>query len=395
MRSTIKCSTIVGLVFCCTLAFARDAPSVRVLRTPNEGLQPQAVSQDGVLHLIYFKGDARGGDLYYVRSSNDGATFSEPLRVNSQRESAVAAGTIRGGQITLGREGLVHVVWNGSSKAQPRGPLNPELAADNPHNGLPMLYSRLGPDGQFKPQRNLMQKTFALDGGGSVTADADGNVYVAWHASTEGSAKGEEGRVVWLAKSTDDGRTFGEETPAFEESTGACGCCGMQVFADSAGTLRALYRSARETVHRDIYLLSSQDQGNTFASEQIEPWEIGACPMSSMSFCEGPAGVLGAWETAGQVSFTRLDGADPLAAKTSAPGPAGNRKHPRLAQNERGEVLLVWAVVQGWAKAGSLAWQRFDRNGEPLGEMGSTDNLPPWSFGAPVVDSSGNFLVIY
>jgi hypothetical protein len=315
------------------VGFAGDTSTVRVLRVPNNGLQPQAASRDGVLHLIYFKGEARHGDLFYVRSSDDGATFSEPRRVNSQAGSAVAAGTIRGGQLVLGREGLLHVVWNGSSKAQPKGPMNPQLPADNPHNGLPMLYSRLGSDGQFEPQRNLMQETFALDGGGSVAADAEGNVYVAWHGSAKGSAKGEPGRVVWLAKSADDGRTFSAKTPAFEESTGACGCCGMQVFADSAGALRALYRSARETVHRDIYLLSSQDRGQTFASARIDPWEIGACPMSSMSFCEGPAGVLGAWETAGQVSFTRLDAAAPAAVKTTAPGAGGHRKHPRLAQN--------------------------------------------------------------
>ena len=394
MRHAMKSPVILAILLCAS-SFAGDAPALRTLRVPNNGLQPQIVSRAGVLHLIYFKGDAAHGDLFYVRSADNGATFSEPLQVNSQPGSAVAAGSIRGGQITLGGKDLVHVVWNGSSTARPKGPLNPEMPADNPHNGLPMLYSRLGPDGRFEPQRNLMQKTFALDGGGSVAADAEGNVYVAWHAKTEGSAKGEQGRVVWLAKSTNDGQTFNAESPAFEESTGACGCCGMQVFADSAGTLRALYRSARETVNRDIYLLSSWDQGSTFASARIDPWEIGACPMSSMSFCEGPAGVLGAWETAGQVSFASLDKTDPVLAKISAPGPGEHRKHPRLAQNEQGEVLLVWAVVQGWAKAGSLAWQIFDRNGKPLGEMGSADNLPPWSFGAPVVDSSGNFLLLY
>ena len=391
----MKCSAILGLIFCCTLVFAGEAPSVRKLRAPNGAVQPQAVSQDGVLRLIYFKGEARHGDLYYVHSSDDGATFSEPLRVNSQPESAVAAGTIRGGQLALGREGLLHVVWNGSSKAQPKGPMNPAMPADNPHNGLPMLYSRLGPDGQFEPQRNLMKRTFALDGGGSVAADTEGNVYVAWHGSTEGATKGEAGRVVWLAKSADGGQTFSAEIPAFEESTGACGCCGMQIFADSAGRVRALYRSAKETVNRDIYLLSSHDQGKTFASMQIDPWEIGACPMSSMSFCEGPAGVLGAWETAGQVSFTRLDAATPAAVKTTAPGAGGHRKHPRLAQNSQGQVLLAWAVVNGWGKGGSIQWQVFDRDGTPLEDIGSADDLPPWSFGAPVADSAGNFLLIY
>ena len=33
----------------------------------------------------------------------------------------------------------------------------------------------------FEPQRNVMQFAEGLDGGGSVAADVQGNVYVAWH----------------------------------------------------------------------------------------------------------------------------------------------------------------------------------------------------------------------
>jgi len=387
---------VAVLLVSCSIARAGEAPAVRVLRVPGEGIQPQAVSHEGVLHVIYFKGERTHGDLFYVHSADGGASFSQPVQVNSQAGSAVAAGTIRGGQIALGQRGRVHVVWNGSSISQPRGPMNPEQPADSPHNGLPMLYSRLGADGRFEPQRNLMRKTFALDGGGAVAADENGNVYVAWHGSSENSAKGEAGRVVWLAKSTDGGGTFSEEKPAFEESTGACGCCGMQVFADSRGRLLALYRAARETVHRDIYLLASGDRGKTFRSQRIDPWEIGACPMSSMSFSEGPAGVLAAWETAGQVFFGRIESQAPsLEGKTAAPGKADQRKHPRLAQNARGEALLAWAEVQGWGKGGELGWQMFGRDGTPLGDPGSVDNLPAWSFGAPVADSDGGFLLIY
>ena len=42
-----------------------------------------------------------------------------------------------------------------------------------------MLYTRLNDQGTaFEPQRNLMLRTFGLDGGGTVAADAAGNVYV-------------------------------------------------------------------------------------------------------------------------------------------------------------------------------------------------------------------------
>src|SRR5262249_43257636 len=82
---------------------------VTFLRVPNGGIQPQAVvDAKGTLHLIYFKGDkALAGDLFYVRREAGTERFSDPIRVNSQPGSAIAFGTMRGGQITLGKAGRV------------------------------------------------------------------------------------------------------------------------------------------------------------------------------------------------------------------------------------------------------------------------------------------------
>jgi hypothetical protein len=55
----------------------------------------------------------------------------------------------------------------------------------------------------------------------------------------------------------------------------------------------------------------------------------------------------------------------------------------------------VWSEVQGWGKGGELGWQLFGRDGTPLGNAGSASDLPAWSFGAPVADSHGGFLMIY
>ena len=76
-----------------------------------------------------------------------------------------------------------------------------------------MLYSRLDDTGKaFEPQRNLMTQTYQLDGGGTVAADDQGNVYVAWHGPrfdpNATAPPGEANRQVWLARSTDDGKTF-------------------------------------------------------------------------------------------------------------------------------------------------------------------------------------------
>ena len=382
-------------VFAVAAAFAASPKSeprlaVSLVRVPNGGIQPRAViGPGGILHVLYFAGDPKAGDLFYARSRDYGSTWSTPLRVNSTPGSSIALGTIRGGQMAIGRNGRIHVAWNGSSAVQADGPLNPEAG----QRGAPMLYSRLSADAtSFEPERSLMTHTFGLDGGGTISADSSGNVYVAWHGKTAVAPKGEAGRQVWIAVSHDDGATFAAEQPAWAEQTGACGCCGMALFADSKGTVRALYRSATEDIHRDTFLLGSFDRGRSFTGRKVHTWEINACPMSSMAFSEGAGMVVGAWETGGQVYFENLTKTN--ATPVSAPGEGKGRKHPRLAIASNGEILMTWAEGTGWQRGGSLAWQLFDLNGKSLGEKHVQAGVPVWSFGAVAVKPDG-FVILY
>lgn len=387
-------------VFCAflvTSAFAAERPTVAILPVPGGGIQPQvAVDQDEVVHLVYFKGSPTHGDIFYVRSRNEGATFSQPVRVNSQAGSAVAAGTIRGAQLAVGQRGRVHVVWNGSTKAVLRGPLNPEMAQDNPHNGLPLLYSRTNDSGDgFEPARNLMTRTFGLDGGAAVAADKDGRVYVGWHASSESALKGEAGRRVWIARSVDEGQSFSAEQPAFDQPTGACACCGMALHLDSGGNLYSLYRSARELVHRDVYLLFSETGDKPFRGRRLHEWEIGACPVSSMVLVPYESGLMAAWETESQVYFASIAGGSLDSSDPKRPsGEARQRKHPRIARDRYGQTLLVWAEVPGWGQQGTLAWQTFDTDGTSVLRGVSKVSLSAWSFGAAFPRSQGGFVVV-
>jgi hypothetical protein len=375
-----------------------EPAKVSLARVPDGGLQPQvAVDSQGVVHLVYYKGEAKQGDLYYVRSSDSGVSFSAPLRVNSQPESAVAGGTIRGAQLALGAGQRVHVAWNGSGAALPKGPRNPEQPADSPYNGLPMLYTRISDEATaFEPQRNLMQKTFALDGGGTIAADARGHVYVLWHGSTAGDPKGEGGRRVWIARSEDNGETFSAEDPAYANPTGACACCGMRAFVDGRGDLYALFRSAQQEIHRDTYLLHSSDQGRSFDGRMLHPWQINACPMTSAAFAESSGNLVVAWETEDRVYLTRID-ANTLAAAepVAAPGTGNDRKHPSLAVNSRGETLLAWMEGEGWGKGGALRWQLFSRQGDSIDGVGEVPGIPPFSFASAFAKPDGSFTILY
>src|SRR5205814_6434489 len=122
-----------------------------------------------------------------------------------------------------------------------------------------------------------------LDGGGSVAADSKGNVYVAWHAPAKaGPGVTEQDRRVWVVRSVDEGKTFGPESAASEAADGACGCCGMKVFADDDGRVYGLFRAAAHQTDRGMHLLASSDpKAAEFTDRDISPMKIGACIMST------------------------------------------------------------------------------------------------------------------
>jgi hypothetical protein len=365
---------------------AARSSRITLLRLPDGGLQPQtAVDDRGVVHILYFKGDPAHGDLLYARLNPDG-TFSKPLRVNTRPGSAVATGTMRGGHLAIGRHGRVHVAWHGSDQASPKAP----------GEATPVMYTRLNAaEIAFEPERNVVQRQLVGLDGGTVAADRDGNVYVAWHAFEPGR-RGEADRRVWVTRSTDEGNTFGEEVAASPSTTGACGCCGIAALASHEGALYVLFRAATENVHRDAYLLTSHDYSLSFTAEKLQDWNIGACPMSSFSFADTSTGVLAAWETAGQVEWTRIDPRSGRRSANFAPaGSTATRKHPAITANDRNEVLLAWAEGTAWSRGGDVAWQLFDRDGNIVSESGRAPGLRPWSLPGIAARPDGGFVIVY
>lgn len=373
---------MVSTVVASPAPVARADVRVEVVRVPHGGLQPEvAIDQDGGIHLVYLAGEPGKANVFYVRSPDGGRSFSPPIRVNSENGRAIATGTIRGAQLALGRSRRIHVAWNGSP-----GP-----------SGMAMLYTRSQPGATaFETERNLMTHSTTLDGGGSIAADDAGHVYVAWHANAAGGQPGEQARRVWLATSDDDGGSFAKEVAISNPSTGVCGCCALRLVATARGELQLLYRAATDLIHRDIYALTSHDGGRRFTSARVHGWDVGACPMSSMSITTGPRG-LHAWETDGQVYFTSAERGGVIhAPPPGTTADAQHRKHPRLAVSDDGtSVLLAWTEGTGWARGGSLAWRVFDAQGRPTAVHGTAPGVPVWSFAAAAARRDGSFVIFY
>ena len=199
-----------------------------------------------------------------------------------------------------------------------------------------------------------------------------------------------------MAHSRDGGRSVAPERLATKDATGACGCCGMKAFADGRGSLFISDRGASETGFRDQLLLVARNGSLDFQVALTHPWKVAACPMSSTSFTRMGDSVLAAWETAGQVYWSRLSpGAQQPISPTSPATVGRNPKHPVAVGNSRGEVLLVWTEGTGWARGGDVAWQQFDAAGKPVGGKDSASGIPTWSMAAAVTTRDDQFVVVY
>ena len=256
----------------------------------------------------------------------------------------------------------------------------------------PLLYARLNDAGTaFEPERNIITYAYGLDGGSSVAADPFGNVYVAWHGrAPSGSVEGEPGRDLFVARSTDDGKTFAPENPATSKKLGACACCGMRAFADETGAAYILYRPATEKTERGETLLISPRPGADFQVAFADRWTATICPMSSATLAPGKSGAVAAWETGKEVHFARINPKTMEVAKgISPPGAGANCKHPVAVSNSKGETLFAWTEGIGWAKGGSLAWQLYDSAGRLKGEKGRNEGVPVWSLITAFADPDG------
>lgn len=376
---------VVAVTVLLVLGLANGSPSslpqVDVVPLPDGGIQPQAVvDAAGTIHVVYFAGTPGAGDLFYVTRRASASVFSRPIRVNSEPGTAIATGSVRGGQIAVGRNGWIHVAWNASRPIDRSG-----------EKVTPMWYARLDPSKpSFEPQRAIGTNTRHLDGGGSVAADARGAVYVSWHAA--GTEDGETKRRVYVAVSRSDGAKFEPEN-IVADSGGVCGCCALRSLVDSRGHLQLLYRAAAEGIHRDAMWLTATAAAPA-AAVKLQAWELPACPMTTFSMANSGSRILAAWETAQQIYLAELDPVQKTVAAPSAIAGAAVRKHPSVAVNAGGNRLVAWTEGTAWARGGTLAWQLQDSTGKVLTAEANAGPVPVWGLVAAVARRDGSFLVV-
>jgi hypothetical protein len=332
--------------------------NVAVVRVPNGGQAVGAqVTKGGTIHLLYNSGDIP----YYVKSSDDGASFTSPIAVvdaASRKPGLVFSGM----SMAVGKGNTVYVA----------------MISNNWQTKLPdvpvgLIYATLAPGGKaFTPVRSLNQRPSE---GFSLAADGNGDVAASWLS----------GRL-FANFSRDGGGTF---TPNAEINNTylPCECCTTSAVYGADGNLAVLYRE-RTNNERDMYLvLVSKDGRPSRARISSTSWKIDGCPMTYYMISTTKEGYVAAWPTKGDIYFARLD-------RNGKVLPPGEIKTPGHSSMRSGVVALSapnGESLAAWKHEDELGWQLYDTEGRPEGGPGSVKS--PGKGAAGVVDKNGRFIL--
>ena len=152
-----------------------------------------------------------------------------PVRVNSQPGSAIATGTIRGGQLALGTRrprarGLERLRPRAARAARSTRTLRSLAHRSCTHAPPPTAPLRAA----AQPQRRTSTRSTAAARSPRTTA---GHVYAVWHGNRRARRAARiTARSGWRARWT-MARRSQRQRPAWDTPTGACGCCQARALA--------------------------------------------------------------------------------------------------------------------------------------------------------------------
>jgi hypothetical protein len=321
-----------------------------------------AVDRQGGIHLVWLQRmpaaptSAPGAshdrhlssmDLWYSQSSDGGATFTAPIRVNDTPGS-VWGFAVSKPKVAVARSGVVHVVY-------PSNDLNPA----NGKAALTMRYTRSRDRGRsFEGARRLheipvIDQSAYVDGGfttahafGALGVAPNGKVYTVW-VDTRHMKPGDAGGAAYLAVSSDDGQTFQAERSVFDADV--CPCCQLTLAFDAASNVflgSRLITSAGERNSSVARMESASQRVGVRTTVGMTPWKLEGCPLKpTVVAVDGrrvyAAAYNGAAKPAGVYLAASSDRGESFAAAVALHPDAAVSDAPTVAV-ARGGVLVAW-----------------------------------------------------
>ena len=307
-----------------------------------------AAAPDGSFYVAWVNHDAKQADVIIANFSGKGEMRGSPVRVNRQAGVATAW---RGDQpsLAVAGDGSVYVVWTARVDAAGKHGTDLYLSVSNDRAQSFATEVKINDD-----------KIPGAHGMHSLAVAKDGRIYVSWLDErniqvTKPSTKGEghhmeSNRDLFLAHSTDGGRTFSANRKVASD---ACPCCKTALAVAADGTLYAGWRQVLPGNFRHIAVTTSTDAGASFSSPVIvsdDRWMLQGCPVSGPSLSVDTGGRLKVlWYAAGEANAPGLyftESADQ--GRSFSPRQSLSqdtvRGTPALAAGENG-VIALWQTA--------------------------------------------------
>lgn len=304
----------------------------------------------GAVYLLSVNGGHGGASLGLASSSDGGDSFGHPVRI-SAKDARVSSHGENSPTFAFGVGTQCHALWE-------------ERAGEGLETALLFATSRDFGRTWAPPVVVTDKAEPSTNAFSSFTVAPNGHIYTVWLDGRD-RAKGAPGTSsVYLAKSTDGGKSFPKNVPV---AHGVCPCCRPVAAADVKGTVHVVWRQVFPGSIRDMAIATSADGGATFgepARVASDMWKIDGCPHAGASmalqgsrlwvswYSDGDgekAGVRVAWSDDGAKTFQK-----PLMVSKAIL----DANRPNLTLADDGRVLVVFQgrdprAEDGWAPSGA------------------------------------------
>ncbi len=338
-----------------------------------------AVDPSGRVAITWVTRDSLGADAWISVSTDSGARWSEPARLN-EKAGKVSSYPESRPVVAWGQGGMLVTAW---AAARDTGKYADDIAVRISADGG----RSWGVASLVNDDRHDRASTYH----GFIALDvlADGRPFVAWLDGRFSAGSGDEPHVADIFASTSSDRGANWEANALVAGE-VCPCCRITlqtaVGADGEPSLAVAYRTAQDDL-RDPRLAVSYDGGESFADDTLisaDRWKLTGCPSMGPAVTFDGVGGQYLWFT-GESPEDSLYPGRPTPGVYLVPwqrggGAAGPKRaiadslldasRPMLARLDRGTLVAAIGKAVGGPARRVLAVRRLEPDGA----------LTPWLY---------------
>jgi hypothetical protein len=353
---------------------------VNIIKTPANSLVPDVVMDNyGILHMVY----AENQNAFYIRSTDNGATFSSPVKVNLSGTVENKMGE-RGPKISVSSDGVIHVAW-----------------MDQWSSGVKVYarYTRSTDGGKTFENPKSLSSNPGVDGV-TIAAGAKNHVVVFWHTMVPLKSPAPQATWLHISRSDDNGVSFSADTNVVisNHSGLACSMCMTRARFGIDGKVYLAFRSAEDNI-RDFYVLKGNPSENNFLAIRVntDNWNINYCPMAGPELEISKTGSqICAFMSRNHVYWAISDSIGSVFTR-HIPTPSNelNEIYPAAIANKSGQVLFVWQVgpmsISGTA---TVKWALYNSDGTFTGQQGTLGKMFSGTKATVFVGTDDKFYIV-